>query len=111
VLIKWSHGDGEFEVAASLALRDAAQEGEIQARVINLGLYEMGNVLLRSLGWSGTQVADQREDLILVRGVPLSMTTVWLREATELGQQYRLTFHDALWTAAIQSLNLSGECS
>ncbi|MGC8466312.1 MAG: type II toxin-antitoxin system VapC family toxin [Acidimicrobiales bacterium] len=107
VLLKWFHSDGESEVLASRSIRDAARDGEIQTHVIDLGLYEVGNVLLRSLGWNGTQVADQLEDLILICGVPLTMTARWLREAAEFGERYKLTYYDAAWGAVAASLGIS----
>ncbi len=104
VLIKWFHSDGESEVAASRSLLDAAQVGEIQAHVIDLGYYEIGNILLRSLGWSGSQVADQLMDLVLVCGAPLNVTMGWLHEAAELGERFGLTYYDAAWGAVARSL-------
>lgn len=59
VLIKWFHSDGESQVAEARALREATRGGDLETRVIDLALYEMGNVLLRSLHWSGSDVADQ----------------------------------------------------
>lgn len=48
-LIKWFHSEGESELAEARSLRDATRRADIEARVIDLALYEMGNVLLRSL--------------------------------------------------------------
>jgi predicted nucleic acid-binding protein len=75
--------------------------------VIDLALYEMGNVLLRALGWSGSDVADQLEDLVIICGPPLAMATDWLRQAAELAERHRLTFYDAAWAAAAEALGIS----
>ncbi|MHB8219072.1 MAG: type II toxin-antitoxin system VapC family toxin [Acidimicrobiales bacterium] len=107
VLLKWFHGDGESELAEARSIRDATQSGEVQARVIDLALYEMGNVLLRALGWSGSNVADQLEDLVIICGPPLAMTAEWLRRAAELGERRRLTFYDAAWAATAEGLGIS----
>jgi predicted nucleic acid-binding protein len=46
VIVKWFHHENETGVAASRAICRVAQAGEIQARVIDIALYEMGNALL-----------------------------------------------------------------
>jgi predicted nucleic acid-binding protein len=107
VLVKWFHGEGEPELAEARSIRDATQAGEVQAHVIDLALYEMGNVLLRALGWSGSDVADQLDDLVIICGPPLAMGAEWLRRAAELGERHRLTFYDAAWAAAAEALGIS----
>ena len=107
VLVKWFHSEGEPEVAEARALRDAARRGDVEGRVIDLALYEMGNVLLRSLGWAGSDVADQLDDLVLICGPPLAMAAEWLREAAAIGARHRLTFYDAAWAATAQALGVS----
>ena len=107
VLVKWFHSDGETELAEARSIRQATQVGEVQARVIDLALYEMGNVLLRALRWSGPDVADQLEDLVIICGPPLAMAAEWLRRAAELGERHRLTFYDAAWAAAAEALGIA----
>jgi predicted nucleic acid-binding protein len=107
VLVKWFHRQGESELAEARAIRDASQVGDVQARLIDLGLYEMGNVLLRGLGWRGSDVADQLDDLVIICGPPLAMAADWLRRAAELGREHRLTFYDAAWAAAAEGLGVS----
>jgi predicted nucleic acid-binding protein len=107
VLIKWFHSEGESELAGARSIRDATQVGDLQSRVIDLALYEMGNVLLRALGWSGSDVADQLQDLVIICGPPLAMDNEWLRQAAELGERHRLTFYDAAWAAAAAALGVS----
>jgi len=107
VLVKWFHSEGESELAEAPSILGATQVGEVQARVIDLALYEMGNVLLGALGWSGSDVADQLEDLVIICGPPLAMAAEWLRQAAELGQRHRLTFYDAAWAAAAEALGIS----
>ena len=106
VLVKWFHSEGESELAEARSIREATQVGEIQARVIDLALYEMGNVLLRGLGWSASDVANQLEDLLIICGPPLAMAAEWLRLAGELGERHRLTFYDAAWAAAANALGI-----
>jgi predicted nucleic acid-binding protein len=75
--------------------------------MIDLALYEMGNVLLRSLGWQGSTVADQLDDLMVVCGTPLTMTPAWLRRAAEIGATHGLTFYDAAWAASAIELDVA----
>ncbi len=107
VLIKWFHSDGESQVAEARALRDAATRGDVETRVIDLAIYEMGNVLLRSLRWSGPAVADQLDDLIIICGFPLAMAADWFRRAAGLGAANGLTFYDACWAASADALGIS----
>lgn len=87
VLVKWFHSEGESELIEARAIRDATRRGEIEARVIDLAIYEMGNVLLRSLHWSASNVADQLDDLIVICGAPLAIAAAWLRQAADIGQR------------------------
>jgi predicted nucleic acid-binding protein len=107
VLVKWFHSEGEAELAEARLIRDATTGGEIQARVIDLALYEMGNVLLRALGWHGSDIADQLDDLVVICGPPLAMAAEWLRRAAAIGETHRLTFYDAAWAASAEALGVS----
>lgn len=49
VLIKWFHSVGEPELEAARALRDAHVANQVNAHILDLAVYEVGNVLLRSL--------------------------------------------------------------
>ncbi len=107
VLIKWFHRAGESEVSEARALRDATTRGDVESRIIDLALYEMGNVLLRSLGWSGAAVADQLTDIVTVCGAPLALGLDWHRRAAVVGHRHGLTFYDAAWAAAAEALGVS----
>ncbi|MCL4446288.1 MAG: type II toxin-antitoxin system VapC family toxin [Actinobacteria bacterium] len=107
VLVKWFHSEGEGEVAEARAIRDANRRGDLDAHIIDLALYEVGNVLLRALRWAASDVADQLEDLIEICGGPLVMAPGWVREAAVLGSAHQLTFYDAAWAAAAQALGVS----
>jgi predicted nucleic acid-binding protein len=107
VLVKWFHREGESELPGARRIRDAVNDGQIEARVIDLALYEMGNVLLRALGWNGSDVAEQLDDLRIVCGPPLAMAGEWLHRAAAIGEVHRLTFYDAAWAAAAEGLGVS----
>ena len=106
VLVKWFHSEGERELREARAIREATQRGEVRSRMIDLALYEMGNVLLRSLHWSGSDVADQLDDLVVICGAPLALAPEWFRQAAVIGGLHGLTFYDAAWAAAADVLGV-----
>ena len=79
VLIKWFHEEGEPELIEARAIRDAHVAGHLDAHVLDLAVYEVGNVLARALRWRPDDVADQLEDLAAIAGPPLVMSQAWLR--------------------------------
>jgi predicted nucleic acid-binding protein len=108
VVIKWFHAEGESELDEARALRRAHVAGDLDAHILDLATYEVGNVLARALRWSPSDVADQLDDLLAILGPPLVMTSAWLREAARLAHAYTLSFYDASWaaTAAVLSIPL-----
>lgn len=107
VLIKWFHAEGEGELSESRALRSAHVAGDLDAHMLDLATYEVGNVLVRALRWEPAQVADQLDDLQTILGPPLLMTGDWLRHAAHLAHHHGLTFYDASWAAAAGKLNMT----
>lgn len=107
VLIKWFHADGESELAQARALRSAHVLGQLDAHILDLAHYEVGNVLIRALGWSAADVADQLDDLYAILGPPLNMTPAWLRSAASLAHAHQLSFYDASWAAAAKELDIA----
>jgi predicted nucleic acid-binding protein len=106
VLIKWFHSHGESEVPQARALRTAHVNGGLDAYVLDLAYYELGNVLIRALGWAAGDVADQLDDLTTILGPPLVMTAPWFRRAAELAHTHALSFYDAAWAAAATELGV-----
>lgn len=104
VLIKWFHSAGEHEVPQARALRTAHTNGQLDVHVLDLAYYEMGNVLIRALGWTADDVADQLDDLTTILGPPLVMAAAWFRRAAELAHSHALSFYDAAWAAAAHEL-------
>ncbi|MBA2696006.1 MAG: PIN domain-containing protein, partial [Actinobacteria bacterium] len=68
VLIKWFHHQGEEGVEHALAIRAAHARGEVEAHMLDLAIYEVGNVLSRALRWSARDVVDQLDDLHEILG-------------------------------------------
>jgi predicted nucleic acid-binding protein len=106
VLIKWFHAAGESEVAAARAIRDASVRGDLEAHILDLAVYEVGNVLVRALRWAGADVADQLDDMLAITGRPLVMTQAWLRDAAALAEANALTYYDASWAATAAALGI-----
>jgi predicted nucleic acid-binding protein len=106
-LIKWCHAEGENELDSARALRSGHVSGEVIAHVIDLAPYELGNVLVRALGWSPEETADQLDDLYAIVGPPIVMSPAMLRRAAGLAVARRLSFYDAGWAAAALELGVS----
>ncbi len=104
VLIKWFHAEGEEDVDAARALRAAHTSGDVDCHVLDLALYELGNVFVRSLHWTARAVADQLDDVITICGAPLAMNAEWLRDAATLATKHKLTYYDAAWAAAAKGI-------
>lgn len=107
VLIKWFHAEGETEVAAARAILSAHVRGDVTAHVIDLAFYEVGNVLVRALGWDATTVGDQLDDLREIVGPPLAPSAEMLRDAGSLAEAHALSFYDASWAAAARSFGVT----
>lgn len=75
VLVKWFHREDEAEVEQAEALRLARRNGVIRARMLDLAVYEVGNVLVKVLEWQPRAVADQLDVLRTVCGDPLVLKT------------------------------------
>ena len=63
-------------------------------------------MLVRVLRWPATQVADQLDDLVIVCGSPITLTSGWARQAAGLAEEHGLTFYDAAWAAVARDLDV-----
>lgn len=106
VLIKWFRSEGESEVAAARGLRAAHIAGELNAHMLDLAVYEVGNVLVRALRFSAEDTVGQLDDLLTILGPSVIMTPDWWRLAARLAQDHALTFYDASWAAAAKELGI-----
>lgn len=106
VLIKWFHSAGEGELEHARALRAAHVSGEVDAHMLDLATYEVGNVLIRALHWNSTDAADQLDDLHAILGPALVMTSSGARQAATLAEIHALSFYDASWAAAARELGI-----
>lgn len=105
VVVKWFHGHGESEVAESRAVLDAHRSDALSVHVLDLTLYELGNILVRSLKWPATAVADQLDDLDAICGPPLTPTPTARRDAARLAEHHSLTFYDSVYAAVARDID------
>lgn len=106
VVIKWFHDAGESEVEAARAVLAAHLTGDVQAHVLDLAAYEVGNVLIRSLGWPPRQTADQLAELDELFGPAISLTPSGFRDAATLADAHGLSFYDSCWGAAAREVGV-----
>lgn len=106
VLIKWFKTDHETEVAPARALRDAHIAGTVRLQVLDLAIYELGNVLVRSLRLPPEPVLTILDGTHSIVGPPVGLSWTWLPEATRLATEHGLTFYDACWAAAARRLSV-----
>ena len=102
VVLKWLHEEGEKGVEEARTLLSAHLAGRVTAWILDLTLYELGNVLLRALGWRAADVAAQLDDVRSICSV-LAPTGGDLRLGAQLAEQHGLTFYDAVYAAAARS--------
>ncbi|MDP9397391.1 MAG: type II toxin-antitoxin system VapC family toxin [Actinomycetota bacterium] len=106
VLLKWFAEGDEDEVPQARAIREAHVVGAHDARLLDLALYELSNVLLRRRSWSAVEVADAVDDLVSLLGRVLPISPTWARHGFFLAEQHGLTSYDACWAAAAQHLGV-----
>lgn len=105
VVLKWFHSSGESEVDEAQTILAAHRTEFLTAHLLDLSIYEIGNVLLRGLRWSAADTADQIDDLLIICGPPLIPLPAWRRTATELAYQHGLSFYDAAFAAAAEAMD------
>lgn len=107
VVIKWYHDEGESEVDASRAILLAHVREELEVHILDLAVYEVGNVLTRALRWSADSAAEQLYDLIALTGAPIGFSAEWFADAAKLSHEHGLSFYDAAWAATARALSMS----
>lgn len=106
VVLKWVHAQGESEVAPARALLTAHRDGAARLFLLDLAVYELGNVLLRRLRLPAAVVADQLNLLSRLCGPVVHPAPSWHVAAAALGEEHGLTFYDASWAAAARALGI-----
>lgn len=102
VVLKWFHADGEQEVGESRALLEMQRSGQVSLSILDLTVYEVGNVLVRSMRLSSDRARTVLEalDLLCPRLTP---TAAELFDAFGLAEEHGLTVYDAAYAAVARS--------
>jgi predicted nucleic acid-binding protein len=100
VLLKWFHRDGEDEIEQAEWHLQAHRQGIIRAHVLDLGMYELGNVLVRPLKRSATECAAVLNAASALCGPPLTLSPADLAEGAAIACAGGLTFYDAAFAVA-----------
>jgi predicted nucleic acid-binding protein len=100
VLLKWFHHAAEEEVEQAQWYLHAHREGLVRAHVLVLGMYELGNVLLRSLKRSAQQTRTVLQAVFVMCGQPLRLSEDAFGAAADVASDGGLTFYDAAFAAA-----------
>ncbi len=98
VALKWFHEEGEEDVEQSRAVLDAYGSRRIDILLLDLMVYEIGNVLTRAMGVPAASVATVLDALHRIAG-PVALTPRERARAAELAAEHRLTFYDAAYAA------------
>lgn len=107
VVVKWFHERGEAEVVPSRAILDAHAAGKLTAVVLDLTVYELGNVAVRPLGLPGERVAEILDRLELICDEGLRLSPAARRDAAVLAEEHRLTFYDAAYWAVARERDIT----
>jgi predicted nucleic acid-binding protein len=102
VVLKWFHEEGEHGVQEARRLLAAHRSGRLTAWILDLTLYELGNVLLRALRWPADDVAAQLDDIGAICAT-ITPSAIDLRLAAQLAEAHGLTYYDAVYAAAARS--------
>ena len=105
VVLKWLHEEGENEVAAARRLLADHRAGRQRVLLLDLVVYELGNVLLRPLRLPAAVVSQQLDLVRRLCGPFVHPPPSWYDDAAALGERHGLTFYDASWAAAARALD------
>jgi predicted nucleic acid-binding protein len=107
VVVKWFHEPGEAEVAPSSAILEWHTSRRLTALVLELTVYELGNVAARSLDMAGNRVAAILDRLELICDAGLRLSSAARRDAAELAVAHGLTFYDAAYWAVARERGIA----
>ncbi len=105
VVIKWVHEQGERDVEPARRLLAGHRAGTARVLLLDLVVYEFGNVLLRALRQPAAVVTQQIDLLHRLCGPFVHPAPSWHGAAAQLAVDQGLTFYDASWAAAALALD------
>ncbi len=107
VVVKWFHESGEAEVLQARAILDEHVAGTLRANVLDLTVYELGNVAARALGLPGERVGAILDRLELICSDVLRLSSSARKDAAARAVTHRLTFYDAAYWAVASERNIT----
>lgn len=99
VLLAAMRSEGEPQHEPAAAIVRAAGEGTIELRIIDLTLYEIGNVMVRA--WKLSPRVQERNvrEIVAVCGEPLAPTLDDHASARAIATEHGITVYDAMYVA------------
>jgi predicted nucleic acid-binding protein len=108
VWLAWMRTEEEPNHEAARAILERGATGEVQVRLLDLTLYELGNVLIRAWGQSAARADELVASAIAVAQTPpLVPSADERRSALELAAQLGLSVYDATYGAVARSRRLT----
>jgi predicted nucleic acid-binding protein len=98
VVLKWFHAAGEGAVEPARAILEAFAQRRIDLVILDLTIYEIGNVLIRSAAAGPEATATVLEALNEICE-PVALRPSERLRAARLARERRLTFYDAACAA------------
>ncbi len=98
VALKWFHAAGEEAVEPARAVLEAFARQQIDLVILDLAIYEIGNVLLRRAG-AGPQATATVLAALTDICQPVALSGPERATAARLASEHGLTFHDAAYAA------------
>lgn len=104
IVIKWFVTD-EPEVPEARAILAAHERGAVNALILDLTVYEVGNVLVKG-GLEGSRVARDLMNLEILIPEALALTPRARARTSHLAAEHSLTFYDAAYWAVAESMRI-----
>ena len=97
VVLKWFHAEGEEAVEPARAILEAFARQQIDLVILDLTIYEIGNVLVRA--GAGPQATATVLDALTEICQLVALSGPERVMAARLASEHDLTFHDAAYAA------------
>jgi predicted nucleic acid-binding protein len=108
VWLAWMRVGDEPNHEAATTIVERASTGEVEVRLLDLTLYELGNVLVRAWGESAAHAEGfVGRAMTIAEAPPLVPTPAERRVAYGLAEQHRLSVYDATYAAVARERRLT----
>jgi predicted nucleic acid-binding protein len=108
VWLAWARADDEPHHAAASAIIERRRRGEIELRLLDLTLYEVGNTVIRRWRLPVAQADGLVTRLGEIAGVPPLVPSPTERHAAHvLAEQHGLSVYDATYAAVVRARHLT----